>query len=350
MKNLALAAIGVAVAASALAGPANNPKLHSYLEKNLTVCPGAQSVLETVDVRGPANFDAYRITMSSDDENCRERTYALYSPASGQVISGQIIPLEASARPTAAKVQDLVEKRMQLDATTRVLEEKLPDGVKKVKISKSSPTGDVTIYGYLDASEQFFILGRRGNLSENPSTTLYDSLDVESAASRGPKNAQVEILELSDFQCPACRRAHQILEPYVKQYGDRIRYLRLDLPITDHHDWSMKAALGARALQKISPEHYWGYVNYIFENQPNITAESIDGVVRDFVEGSGLDWQTFVRYYESPSEQSRLNRQTGKAFENNIFATPTILVNGRTLFYGQDGSGLEAYLDQLFTK
>lgn len=348
MKNIVFAAIGLAVAVSALGGPANNPKLHAYLEKNLTACPGAKSVLETVDVDGPANFDAYRITMSSQDENCRERTYALYSPTSGQVISGQIIPLEASARPTAAKIQELVEERMKLDATTRVLEEKLPDGVKRVKISKSSPTGEVVLYGYIDASEQFFILGRRGNLSENPATTLYESLDVESAAARGPKNAQVEILELSDFQCPACRRAHQILEPYVEKYGDRIRYLRLDLPITDHHDWAMDAALGARAIQKVSPEHYWSYVDYIFENQPNITAQSIDGIVRDFVEGSGIDWETFVRYYESPSERNRLNRQTGRAFENNIFATPTVLVNGRTLFYGQDGSGLKAYLDELF--
>ena len=348
MKRFIFAAVIVATAGSALAGPANKPELQAYLEKTLTVCPGAQTVLETVDVEGPRNFDAYRISMTSSIENCRERAFALHSPATGQVISGQIIPLEPSPKPTAEKVEELLETRMKLDAQSRILDEKLPDGVKRVKITKASPAGDVTFYGYLDASEQFFILGRRGNVSENPKTTLFEALDIANAATRGPKNAQIEILEISDFQCPACARAHQILEPYVEKQGDRIHYLRLDLPITDFHDWSMNAALGARAIEKIAPKHYWSYVDYIFANQPNITADSIDQVVRDFVDGVGIDWKTFQRHYESPSERDRLNRQTGRAFENNIFATPTILVNGRTLYYGENGSGLQAYLRQLF--
>lgn len=348
MRNLLFATISVALAVSAVAGPANNPKLQSYLEQTLTLCPGAETVLQTVDVPGPKHFDAYRIVMTSPVENCRERSFAVHSPSTGQVIAGQIIPLEPSPASAAEKIQDLLQTRMKLDAESTILDEDLPDGVKRVKITKASPSGDVTLYGYLDESEQFFILGRRGNLSEDPKATLFKSLDVENAAARGPKNARVEIVELSDFQCPACRRAHEILEPYVQKYGDQIRYLRLELPITDHHPWAMKAALGARAIDNVAPQHYWSYVDYIFENQPNITAESIDQVVRDFVEGTGIDWKTFQRHYESPSERSRLNRQTGRAFENNIFATPTILVNGRPLFYGENGSGLEASLKQLF--
>lgn len=348
MRKLIFAAVSVALAGSALAGPANNPKLQAYLEQTLTLCPGAQTVLQTVDVQGPKHFDAYRISMTSSLENCRDRTYAIHSPSTGQVIWGQIIPLEPSSATTAEKIQDLLETRMNLDGESKILEEDLPDGVKRVEITKNSPSGDVTLYGYLDESEQFFILGRRGNLSEDPKTTLFDSLDVESAAARGPEDARIEIVELSDFQCPACARAHEILEPYVQKYGEQIRYMRLDLPITDHHPWAMKAALGARAIQQVAPRHYWSYVDYIFENQPNITAESIDQVVQDFVEGTGIDRKSFQRHYESPSERSRLNRQTGRAFENSIFATPTILVDGRPLFYGENGSGLEAYLKQLF--
>lgn len=348
MKHVIFMAISVAIAGSALAGPANNPQLQAYLEKSLTVCPGAQTLLETVDVEGPMHFDAYRISMTSAVEHCRERAFALHSPTSGQVLTGQIVPLDSSSKPTREKIQELLETRMKLDAESKILNEKLPDGVKRVKITKSSPSGDVIFYGYLDASERFFILGRRGNVSENPKSTLFSALEIDDAASRGPENAPIEILELSDFQCPACRRAHQILEPFVEKYRDRIHYLRLDLPITDFHDWSMKAALGARAVEKIAPRQYWSYVDYIFEHQPNITADSIDQVVRDFVEGNGIDWKMFVRHYESPSERDRLNRQTGRAFENNIFATPTIIVNGRPLFYGEDGSGLEAYLKQLF--
>lgn len=348
MKKLALVALFAALGAPAMAGPANNPRLEAYLAEQLTACPGAQTLLESVDVQGPRHFDAYRITMTSDIEMCRERMFALHSPSTGQVIAGQILPLEPSSKSTTEKVQELLTERMKLDAKVTILDETLPDGVKRVKIAKPSPTGDVTIYGYVDESEQFFIMGRRGNLSEDPKTTLFDSLEVENAAVRGPAMAPIEILELSDFQCPACRRAHQIIEPYIERHGNQIRYMRLDLPITDFHDWSMKASLGGQAIRKIAPEYYWRYVDYIFENQPNITKETVDQFIRDFVEGVGIDWEKFQPYYESPSQRSRLNRQAGRAFENSIFATPTIIVNGRPLFYGEEASGLKASMKQLF--
>lgn len=349
MKNFTLVAMAAALAGSLFAGPAENPQLEAYLAKTMTACPGAQITLETVDVKGPKNFDAYRISMTSVVESCRERTYALHSPATGQILSGQIIPLEKSMKSATTKVQEFLEKQMNPGVEVRILDEKLDDGLRRVKIAKPSPSGPVTMYGYVDESENFFMMGRRGNVSEDPKDSLFEQLKVEdAAATRGARTAKIEILELSDFQCPACRSAHQILEPYVEKYGDRIHYMRLDMPITDFHDWAMNAALGARAIQKLAPKHYWPYVDYIFKNQPNITAESIDLVVRDFVEGIGLDWKTFRPHYESPNERDRLNRQTGTAFENSIFATPTIFINGRTIFYGEEASGLRSHLKQIF--
>lgn len=350
MKRLHLVALAAILTLPVSAGPADYPALESYLAKTLTLCPGARTVLETVDVAGPRNFNAYRITMSSSDEYCQERAFALHSPVTGQVLVGQIVPLDEGATPVADKVQKLLEERMKLKGSSKILDQKLPDGLKRVKITKSSPSGDVTLYGYVDASEKFFILGRRGELGTDPTRTLLENLDAAKAASRGPRGARIEILELSDFQCPACRRAHQILEPYVEKFGDQIHYRRLDLPITDFHDWAMKASLGAQAMRAVAPQHYWRYVDYIFTNQPNITAATIDTVVRDFVEGVGIDWKTFQPHYDSPSTRDRLNRQTGRAFENNIFGTPTILVNGRSIYYGDDASGLKAYLEQLFGK
>jgi predicted DsbA family dithiol-disulfide isomerase len=351
MKKLCLAVILTAFTGIALAAPSGQARLEKYFSGVLTLCPSPEYQFEKIDGGGPAGFDAFVISVSSPTSSCRERTTAVYSEKSGQVLTGHFFQVGAHPQaplPAAERIRQQLQRGIPQRIEVRVLGDDLPDGLRRVQITKESPTGPVVLHGYLDRSEEFLVIGRLGRVGESPEKEIYRALGVEHAASRGPEKAPIEILEVSDFQCPACRRAHEIIEPYLRKHGDRIRYMRLDLPITDFHDWTMQAALGGRAIQKIAPEHYWAYVDYIFQKQPEITKDSIDQYVRDFVEGKGLDWARLRPHYQSAAEQERLNRQTGRAFENNIVSTPTILINGRIVHYGDNGSGIEAHLEELF--
>jgi protein-disulfide isomerase len=350
MKKIFVAVMLTAISGIAMAAPADHSQLEQYLSGIVTLCPNPEYKLEKIDGPGPANFETFVISVSGSG-SCWERAAAIYSSRSGQVLTGQFFPVALNERaplPAAERIRQQLQRGIQQRLDVRILGDQLPDGLKRVEITKESPTGPVVVHGYLDRSQEYLIIGRRGTVAEAPGKTLFRALGVENAATRGRENAPVEILEISDFQCPACRRAHEIIEPYVRKHGDRIRYMRLDLPITDFHDWTMQAALGGRAIQKTAPAHYWSYVDYIFQKQPEITKSSIDRYVRDFVEGKGLDWTQFRPHYQSASEREKLNRQTGRAFENNIVSTPTIIINGKIVHYGENGSGLEAHLKGLF--
>lgn len=326
------------------AGPADNPELERWLKKSITLCPDPIYDFVTVDVPGPRNFEAYRITTESQTTQCRDIAYALYAPESGQILSGQVIPLPPGEGPITERLEALLEQRMEIDLSVRTGEAVGEDGVRSIVIEKSSPAGIVPIQGWVTGDERFFVLGKRGNIMVDPGRTLVDALGAGSGASRGPSNAQIRIVELSDLQCPACMKAHELVEPIIREHEGKVHYTRLDLPITDNHDWTMKAAMAAEAIRELDESVYWQFIDYIFANQPNISLSNIDQFVNDFVDGNGIDKAQFAKLASSPALRERLNEQTGAAFSNGIFGTPTFIVNGRMIFYGRGADNVEAYL------
>ena len=57
-----------------------------------------------------------------------------------------------------------------------------------------------------------------------------------------------------------------------------------------------------------------------------------------------ISWSSVQPLYTSSKETQALLDQVGKAFGSGIFATPTFLVNGTPVYYGQGGSHLIGYL------
>jgi uncharacterized membrane protein/predicted DsbA family dithiol-disulfide isomerase len=45
---------------------------------------------------------------------------------------------------------------------------------------------------------------------------------------------KINVVEFVDFQCPFCRMFHPTLKKVVKEYGDRVHFVRLDLPLESH--------------------------------------------------------------------------------------------------------------------
>ncbi len=45
---------------------------------------------------------------------------------------------------------------------------------------------------------------------------------------------KINIVEFSDFQCPHCRRLHPTLKQVVAEYGDRVHFKRLNMPLPGH--------------------------------------------------------------------------------------------------------------------
>lgn len=49
---------------------------------------------------------------------------------------------------------------------------------------------------------------------------------------QGSVNAPIEIIEYADFQCPYCGKAYHIVKEIQKKFGDKIKYVFRNFPLT----------------------------------------------------------------------------------------------------------------------
>ena len=215
----------------------------------------------------------------------------------------------------------------------------LPDGLKAVSITRTIPYGTFAYNAFIDASEQFLIVGFRGLMNTDPARTLRDAMNVAAGARRGSATAKAEIIEISDFQCPTCARAHEKLEPLIRQHLSKINYVRVDLPLFENHDWSIQAAMAGRAIQRVAPAKYWAYVDHVFKNQEAIgKRRDFDATIKEYAEDNDLNWAEIQKIYRSAPERQLLLDQVSRAFSLGIASTPTFIVNGQIMGFGPEGS------------
>ncbi len=311
--------------------------LTTYVQQALPLCPGQSFKIEPVLQPGPAGFDVYQVTQTSSDQYCGSQKYLLVSPRTKQTVLGTIIRLPQDTRPVHLRVADHATNILKTPISARIAPVALPDGLKAVSMTRATRYGQFAYEGFIDASEVFLIVGMRGNLAEPPQKTLQDLLGVSNGVRRGNPKAKNEIIELSDFECPTCGRAHKMLEPLLAKNISKVSYIRLDLPLFEHHEWSFQAAMGARALQRVAPNRYWEYVNTVFANQETLTKETIDAFVKNFCTDRDIDWSAVEKIYASNAERQALLDQVSRAFAAGIASTPTYIINGRPMGYGPEG-------------
>lgn len=337
MRSIVLSLAALFAAASLSAAPADLAQLESYASKGMQRCPNGRFTVDPILQNPPAGFQLYRVSQTSSDEHCRAQQYLLYSPASEQTVLGRIIYLAPDGRSIETRVAEYASQIVKAPVVVKFVPIGLPDGLRQVMITKETPYGPFSYQGFVDSSEKFLIIGMRGNLKEDPKKTLVAALNIDSGVRRGNAASKVDIVEISDFQCPTCARAHEKLEPLFAKNLKKIRYTRLDLPLFEHHDWAIFAALGARAIQRVAPASYWTYVDQVFKNQEKISKADFDNFLKNFASDHDLDWAAIERVYRSKSERQAVLDQGSRLFAVGIVSTPTFLVNGQIVGFG-DGT------------
>lgn len=336
MKRILVATALALGAISLSAAPIDAAAVQKYAKKLIPVCPGSTITIERINETGPAGFDVYLASNSSSDARCGNRNKVLVSPETEQVILGQIITLP----PGSSLLERLTEKGSELlkePVSASVDRLPLPDGLRAFTITRQTGDGLFAYHGYIDASQNFLIIGLRGNLRVDPGKTLLDAILSPYAVHRGNRNARTQIIEMSDLQCPTCGLAHTTLEPVIAKNLAKIDYVRVDLPLFQHHEWSLRAALGARALQRVAPAYYWKYIDFVFRNQETIGKADFDKVFHDFSEDNEIDWRVVEKYYKSDAEKRALLDQVSRAFDVGIVSTPTFIINGQQIGFAEEG-------------
>jgi protein-disulfide isomerase len=172
---------------------------------------------------------------------------------------------------------------------------------------------------------------------------------IANAPTEGASTPTVTVVEFSDFQCPSCQRASGYLEPILAKHGDKVRYVRYDLPLT-MHSWAFPAALAGRAIYRQKPELFWEYKKQVYSNQGSLNAFLFWDWARQFAEDHELDLKKYDADLASEELKNEILHGAGTALTNDIRATPTYIVNGAVVDAGEEGKALAAYVESLLVK
>jgi protein-disulfide isomerase len=141
---------------------------------------------------------------------------------------------------------------------------------------------------------------------------------------KGTANALVTVVAFTDFECPSCARQHPILDQIVNEFGDRVRLVVRDFPLSQHTN-ARKAAEAAEAAREQGK--YWEYATVLFRNQSALGVDKL----RQYATEVGLDRARFDASLDSGKFAEKVQRDMVDGRRLGISGTPTLYVNGRRI-------------------
>lgn len=155
-------------------------------------------------------------------------------------------------------------------------------------------------------------------------------VDADDDPAYGPADAQITIIEFSDFECPYCLRWHTEVWPRLQEtYADKIRLVYRDFPLYSIHPNAGPAAEAANCAGE--QNQYWEFHDLLFSGGSSLGTKTYQA----YAESLGLDLNQFNECVESRKYESEVEADYQYAVGIGIQSTPTFFINGVALVGAQ---------------
>lgn len=141
----------------------------------------------------------------------------------------------------------------------------------------------------------------------------------------GNKDAQVVLVEYSDFECPFCGRFHPTMQQVLKDYGDKVAWVFRQYPLP-FHPQAQPAAETSECVAKLGGnDAFWKYADSVFAangKAGTITQADIDAGVT----ASGVDQAAVKKCVDSGEMAQKVKDQMNAGSQAGIQGTPGTIV------------------------
>ena len=170
---------------------------------------------------------------------------------------------------------------------------------------------------YIDSLKQYYPL----RIKLRP--PFYQKIETSNLFSQNitPDKATFEVYIISDFSCTSCQKVETELQKLYTKYNNRVNFRFVYF--SDYIDKSAIACEAAANQGKFRQMH-----DKIFEN---IAELHQDSVYFRFARGIGIDINKFLTDLNDDKILKRLMYNKKYLVENNIYTTPTFIVNDKIL-------------------
>lgn len=183
-----------------------------------------------------------------------------------------------------------------------------------------------------------FLFGQKGE-----AVTDLGKISGESGLVAGAKDAKVQVVEFSDFLCPACVVVNPTVEKILADYSDKIAFYYRHFPI---HNEVYPAAYAAEAAREQGK--FLEVVSWLFENQANWQNEQLSGeyFYEKFGQNLELDQEKFLADFKEDKIRARVNQDFSDGRALQVNSTPTFFINGKKLVGVQSYETFKAEIEK----
>jgi protein-disulfide isomerase len=157
--------------------------------------------------------------------------------------------------------------------------------------------------------------------------------------SLGPKNAPVTVVEFADFQCPYCKRSEDTVKELRKEYGDKMRLVYIDFPLT-FHQYAFQAAEAARCAGEQGK--FWEYHDVLFEDQSKLTTKDLKADAAKLK----LNTKQFDACLDKGKYADAVREAMSQGSAAGVDGTPGFFINGRPLTGAQPAPAFESIINE----
>ena len=154
----------------------------------------------------------------------------------------------------------------------------------------------------------------------------------------GNPEALIELLEYGDYQCPYCGRAFPIVKRIQEAFGDDLKFVFRNFPLTKIHPLAKTAAVATEAAGLQGK--YWEMHHMIFENQRRIFKNAL----MEYAQTLELHLPGFEADLENESLITKVESDFESGLRSGVNATPTFFINGEKYTGIWEGEDLENFL------
>ena len=158
--------------------------------------------------------------------------------------------------------------------------------------------------------------------------------DLPLKVAGNPEGPLIRIVEISDIECPFCKKLWQNLDAFMETTDARVEVQFLHYPLDSEcnpriksrlHEAACFAAKAAICAQKQGK--FWEFTGEAFENQRDLEPADLERVAKRL----DMNQEAYTACLENPGTHERLQSDIRRAIELGVKGTPTLFVNGYQL-------------------
>lgn len=205
-----------------------------------------------------------------------------------------------------------------------------PGGVVQLAVSYSTGYGWVRMPVAITGDGKFLVIGESWPLAKDPRQVRRERLaEAKLTPDFGDAKAKLTVVEFSDMQCPACKRAWGELKPILHKLP--VAHVSAHFPLVNAHPWALRAAVAAVCFGQKNRSLIPAFKDFMFAQQAEMKLEAVDEAVFAFASQNNVDEASLRGCYMRDQAIAEVLENLALGYRLGVMGTPSYFAGGEHL-------------------